>query len=87
MLRARYSRNNSNVLALLVFDTGIHPRNVGRSLQVLADALLEVKLEDLAGEPKRLFRVFSTRGMAHSPKWYSFTIDSAGLTFPDQPAH
>jgi len=87
MLRARYSRNNSNVLALLVFDTGIHPRNVGRSLQVLADALLEVKLEDLAREPKRLFRVFSTRGMAHSPKWYSFTIDSAGLTFPDQPAH
>lgn len=84
--RARFMKNSSNVIALMVYDTGIHPPTIGRSLQVLTDIVLEMKLEDLAGEPKHLFRVFSSRGTAHSPSWYHFTIGDTGLKFADQPS-
>jgi KaiC/GvpD/RAD55 family RecA-like ATPase len=83
--RARFAKNNSNLLALMVYDVGIHPPQITHSLQVLADVVLEMKLEEGEEEPKRLFRVFSTRGVPHSAKWYPFTIDDAGIRFQDQP--
>lgn len=83
--RARFMRNNSNVLALMVYDTGIHPPTITRSLQVLTDVVLEMRLEDAAGEPKRLFRVFSARDAAVSPRWSPFTIDDSGLRFLETP--
>ncbi len=79
--RARFVRNNANVLALMIYDTGIHPPTVLRSLQVLADVVLEMKLDESGAEPTHLFRIFSTRGVPHSAKWYPFTIDDTGLRF------
>lgn len=79
--RGRFVRNNTNALALMIYDTGIHPPTVSRSLQVLSDVVLEMKLDESSGEPKRLFRIFSTRGAPHSAKWYPFTIDDVGLRF------
>jgi KaiC/GvpD/RAD55 family RecA-like ATPase len=79
--RARFARNNSNVIGLMVYATGIHPPTVGRSLQSLADVVLEMRFQEGASEPQRLFRVFSIRGLSHSTKWYQFTIDSEGLKF------
>jgi KaiC/GvpD/RAD55 family RecA-like ATPase len=79
--RARFLRSKANVLAMIVYDTGINPPSITRSLQALSDVVLEMKFDESSGEPKRVFRVFSTRGAAHSPKWYPYTIGDAGLTF------
>jgi KaiC/GvpD/RAD55 family RecA-like ATPase len=81
--RARFVRNNSNVIGLMVYATGIHPPTVSRSLQTLADVVLEMRFLEGEGEPKRLFRVFSIRGLSHSAKWYPFTIDDEGLKFEE----
>lgn len=81
--RARLTKHGSNVLALIVYDVGIHPPQITRSLQVLSDVVLQMKFEEGAKEPKRLFRVFSTRGAPHSAQWYPFTIDDAGLRFTE----
>ncbi len=79
--RARFAKNNSNVLGLMVLDVGIHPPQITRSLQVLSDVVLEMKLEESGDEPKRLFRVFSTKGVPHSARWYQFTIEDSGPKF------
>ena len=79
--RARFLKSKANVLAMIVYDTGINPPSITRSLQALSDVVLEMKFDESSGEPKRLFRVFSTRGAAHSAKWYPFTISDAGLTY------
>ena len=81
--RARFTKHNSNVLALMVYDIGIHSPQISRSLQVLSDVVLEMKLEESEDEPKRLFRVFSSRGTPHSAKWYQFIIDNSGLRFEE----
>jgi KaiC/GvpD/RAD55 family RecA-like ATPase len=78
---ARLTKNSANVLALMTYDTGIHPPSITRSLGVLSDIVLEMRLEESAEEPKRLFRIFSTRSVSHSAKWHAFTIDDAGLRF------
>jgi KaiC/GvpD/RAD55 family RecA-like ATPase len=79
--RARFTRNSSNVLALMVYDTGIHPPTIMRSLQVLTDVVLEMRLEDAEGGPKRLFRVFSATEVPINPRWLSFAIEDSGLRF------
>ena len=79
--RARFLKGNSNVMALIVYDTGINPPSVTRSLQALSDVVLEMKFDETSQEAKRLFRVFSARGAAHSVKWYPFTISDAGISF------
>jgi KaiC/GvpD/RAD55 family RecA-like ATPase len=79
--RSRFLKHGSNVLAVMVYDTGIHPPSVTRNLQALSDVVLEMKIDEPAGEPRRLFRVFSARGAAHSVRWYPFTIDDKGLHF------
>jgi KaiC/GvpD/RAD55 family RecA-like ATPase len=83
--RARFLKNKLNVVALIIYDTGINPPSITRSLQALSDMVLEMKFDETpgeTGEPKRLFRVYSTRGAAHSSKWYPFTISDSGLSFP-----
>jgi len=79
--RARFLKANSNVMALIVYHTGINPPSVTRSLQALSDVVLEMKFDETSEEPKRLFRIFSTRGAAHSLKWYPFTISDTGINF------
>jgi KaiC/GvpD/RAD55 family RecA-like ATPase len=79
--RARFLKHKLNAVALIVYDTGINPPSVTRSLQALSDVVLEMKFDETAEEPKRLFRVFSTRGAAHSSKWCPFTISDSGLNF------
>ena len=79
--RARFLKANSNVIALIVYHTGINPPSVTRSLQALSDIVLEMKFDETSEEPKRLFRVFSTRGAAHSAKWCPFTVSDAGISF------
>lgn len=79
--RARFLKSKANVLAMIVYDTGINPPSVTRSLQALSDVVLEMKFDESSGEQKRLFRVFSTRGAAHSAKWYPFTVSDTGISF------
>ncbi len=79
--RARFLKNKLNVVALIVYDTGINPPSITRSLQALSDVVLEMKFDESAEETKRLFRVFSTRGAAHSSNWYPFTISDSGISF------
>src|SRR5208337_995354 len=79
--RGRFLRANSNVIALIVYHTGINPPSVTRSLQALSDVVLEMKFDENSQERKRLFRIFSTRGAAHSLKWYPFTISDTGINF------
>ena len=79
--RARFLKGKSNVIALIVYHTGINPPSVTRSLQALSDVVLEMKFDETSQEPKRLFRVFSARGAAHSVKWYPFTISETGISF------
>jgi KaiC/GvpD/RAD55 family RecA-like ATPase len=82
--RARFLKSKANVLAMIVYDTGINPPSVTRSLQALSDVVLEMKFDETTGEPTRMFRVFSTRGAAHSVKWVPFTISDAGISFEEQ---
>lgn len=79
--RARFLKHKLNVIALIVYDTGINPPSITRSLQALSDIVLEMKFAETSGEARRLFRVFSSRGAAHSSKWYPFTISHAGISF------
>lgn len=79
--RARFLKHRLNIVALIVYDTGINPPSIMRSLQALSDVVLEMKFEESGEEPRRLFRVFSTRGAAHSSKWHPFTITDSGLSF------
>ncbi len=79
--RARFLKSKANVLAMIVYDTGINPPSITRSLQALSDVVLEMKFDEASGEQKRLFRVFSTRGASHSAKWFSFTVSDAGISF------
>lgn len=79
--RGRFLKNKLNVVALIIYDTGINPPSITRSLQALSDVVLEMKFDESGGEQKRLFRVYSTRGAAHSSKWYPFTISDSGLSF------
>ena len=78
--RARFLKGKSNVMALIVYHTGINPPSVTRSLRALSDVVLEMKFDE-SEERKRLFRVFSSRGAAHSVRWHSFTISDAGISF------
>ncbi len=82
--RSRFVKNKLNVVALMIYDTGINPPSITRSLQALSDVVLEMKFDESmeeGQEARRLFRVFSTRGAAHSTKWYPFTISDSGLSF------
>lgn len=79
--RGRFLKNKANIVAMIVYDTGINPPSITRSLQALSDVVLEMKSEESADETKRLFRVFSARGAAHSTKWYPFRISDAGISF------
>jgi len=83
--RARFLKSKANIIAMIVYDTGINPPSITRSLQALSDVVLEMKLDESSGEPKKLFRVFSTRGAAHSARWYHFTISDAGISFEEAP--
>ena len=79
--RARFLKSKANILAMVVYDTGINPPSITRSLQALSDVVLEMKFDDSSGEPRRMFRVFSSRGASHSVKWYPFTVADAGISF------
>ncbi|HXZ91012.1 MAG TPA: ATPase domain-containing protein [Candidatus Dormibacteraeota bacterium] len=79
--RARFLKSKANILAMIVYDTGINPPSITRSLQALSDVVLEMKLDESSGERTRMFRVFSSRGAAHSAKWYPFTISDTGISF------
>jgi len=81
--RARFLRSKANVLAMIVYDTGINPPSITRNLQALSDVVLEMKFDESSGEPRRMFRVFSTRGAAHSIKWYAFTVYDSGISFEE----
>jgi circadian clock protein KaiC len=79
--RSRFLKQKKNLMALIVYDTGINPPSITRSLQALSDIVLEMKFDETTGELMRLFRIYCARGAPHSTKWFPFTITDSGINF------
>jgi len=81
VLHQRARLKQENVIALFTLCTGINPPALTLALQNISDGVLEMKLEETAGEMKRFFRIYSMRGVAHSTKWIPFEIASDGIKY------
>jgi len=82
VLQVRARLKERNILGLLILGIGVHPPSLDLAMQNVCEGTLEMKLEELPdGQLRRLFRIYSVRGVPHVTKWFEFKIDQSGLNF------
>lgn len=79
--RAKLSKQSTDVLALIVYATGINPPSITRSLHTFSDVVLEMRTDETKPEPERQFRILKARDVSHSTSWVPFKITDAGIEF------
>jgi len=81
--RSKLLKHSANVLALVIYATGINPPSITRSLHTFSDVVLEMKMDESKEEPERQFRVLKARDVSHSTRWIPFSITDSGISFVD----
>jgi KaiC/GvpD/RAD55 family RecA-like ATPase len=79
--RAKLSKPSTNVLALVIYATGINPPSITRSLHTFSDVVLEMRTDESKAELERQFRVLKARDVSHSMRWVPFKITNSGIEF------
>jgi len=79
--RAKLSKSSVNVMALVIYATGINPPSITRSLHTFSDVVLEMRTDETKEEPERQFRVLKARDISHSVKWIPFVVSDTGINF------
>jgi class 3 adenylate cyclase/KaiC/GvpD/RAD55 family RecA-like ATPase len=79
--RAKLSKQTTNVLALVIYATGINPPSITRSLHTFSDVVLEMRTDESKEEPERQLRVLKARDVSHSTRWVPFKITKSGIEF------
>lgn len=81
--RSKLLKHSANVLALVIYATGINPPSITRSLHTFSDVVLEMKIDESKEEPERQFRILKARDVSHSTRWIPFRITDSGISFVD----
>jgi len=59
---------------LMGFMSGVHSSWAYKQLEVAVDGIVDLKIEEQAGEIKNLMRIRSMRGVGYDSRWYSLRI-------------